>query len=247
MDVLAFHDRGRRISIVLNRKRYKRCDFLFLTKKYKNRPGEQYEQIFWLTRKSINEHRPAFKLISHSAAAAYTVRIDSNERYPWRFTGAETEQASLPVGDYALVRKRKIMAVVERKTMDNMLADFGKMPVLHQQLAELALYRHHALVIENPYTDFLNPKKVHHFTPSFCAKALGELHVLHPRLKVIYCANRKSANEWARNYFAAVWNLADIKQHEEYKKQIKPISDSSKAGRIGGGRSVNGVTTADLL
>ena len=30
VDIVAFNERGRRISVVLNRKRYKRCDFLFL-------------------------------------------------------------------------------------------------------------------------------------------------------------------------------------------------------------------------
>jgi len=60
VDIVAFNERGRRISVVLDRKRYKRCDFLFLKKSYKGRPGESYEQIFWLTQRSIEQHRPAF-------------------------------------------------------------------------------------------------------------------------------------------------------------------------------------------
>jgi len=65
VDIIAFNERGRRISIVLDRKRYKRCDFLFLRKSYKDRPAENYEQIFWLTQRSIEQHRPSFKLVSH--------------------------------------------------------------------------------------------------------------------------------------------------------------------------------------
>lgn len=53
VEIIAFNERGRRVSIVLDRKRYKRCDFLFLKKSYKGRPGENYEQIFWLTQRSI--------------------------------------------------------------------------------------------------------------------------------------------------------------------------------------------------
>ena len=34
----------------------------------------------------------------------------------------------------------RILAVMERKTLDNLLADFGMMPVLHQRLVELAAY-----------------------------------------------------------------------------------------------------------
>ena len=205
--IVAFHERGRRISVVLDRKRYKRCDFLFLTKTYKSRPGQSYEQIFWLTQRSIEQHRPAYKLISRQDNRESVVLIHSNERYPWRFPGTQTGRGSLPAGDYALVDGDRILAVVERKTLDNLLADFGMMPVLHQRMAKLATHDNHALVIEAPYADFLNARKVHHYSPSFCARAIAELYALHPKLRVVFCANRKVANEWARHYFAAVWNL----------------------------------------
>ena len=206
VNIVAFHERGRRLSVVLDRKRYKRCDFLFLAKPYKDRPGESYEQIFWLTQKAITQHRPAYKLVSRSSRIVFTIHIDSNERYPWSFPGMVTKRASLPIGDYALMDGDDIIALVERKTLDNLLADFGVMPVLHQKLAELATYQNNAMVIEVPYADFLNPAKVHHYTAGFCAKAVAELHALHPNLRIIYCANRKVANEWTRHYFAAVWN-----------------------------------------
>jgi len=206
VDIVAFHERGRRLSVVLDRKRYKRCDFLFLDKPYKDRPGESYEQIFWLTQKAITQHRPAYKGVTSSSSTVFTVRIDSNERYPWRFPGIVTERGPLPAGDYALMDGDDIVALVERKTLDNLLADFGTMPVLHQKLAELATYKNNAIVIEAPYADFLNPAKMHYYKAGFCASAIGELHALHPNLRIIYCSNRKVANEWTRHYFAAVWN-----------------------------------------
>jgi len=206
VNVVAFHERGRRLSVVLDRRRYKRCDFLFLNKPYKGRPDESYEQIFWLTQRAMTQHRPACRLVSYSNRTVFTVRIDSTERYPWRFAGIITERAPLPIGDYALMDGDNIVAVVERKTLDNLLADFGTMPVLHQRLAELATQQNHAMVIEAPYADFLNPRKVHHYTAGFCARAIGELYALHPNLRIIFCANRKVANEWSRHYFTAVWN-----------------------------------------
>ena len=210
VDIVAFNERGRRISIVLDRKRYKRCDFLFLKKTYKGRPGESYEQIFWLTQRSIEQHRPAFKHVSPRGDAEMVIQIHSNERYPWRFSGALTKRGTIAAGDYALMEGDKEMAVVERKTLDNLLADFGTMPVLHQRLAELAAHDNHALVIEAPYADFLNPKKVHHYTPGFCVKVIAELYVLHPQLRIVFCANRKVANEWTRNFFKAVWGLNQV-------------------------------------
>lgn len=207
VDIIAFNERGRRISVVLDRKRYKRCDFLFLKKSYKGRPGESYEQIFWLTQRSIEQHRPAFKLVSRQGKTELTVRIHGNEKYPWRFPGALTGRGAISAGDYALMDGDRMLAVVERKTLDNFLADFGTMPVLHQRLAELAAQDNHALVIEASYADFLNPRKVHHYTPGFCAKAIAELYVLHPTLRIVFCANRKVANEWTRQFFTAIWNL----------------------------------------
>ena len=211
VNIVAFNERGRRISVVLDRKRYKRCDFLFLTRPYKSKPGESYEQIFWLTQKSIEQHRPAYKLVSRPDNTESVICIDSNERYPWRFPGAHTERGAISSGDYALMDGGRMLAIVERKTLDNLLADFGVMPVLHQRLAELATHDNHVLVIEAPYADFINPKKVHHYTPGFCAKAIAELYALHPHLRIVFCANRKVANEWTRHFFAAVWNLRQNK------------------------------------
>lgn len=128
-----------------------------------------------------------------------------------RFAGARTERGPLPTGDYALVDGDDIVAVVERKTKDNLLGDFGTMPVLHQRLAELSTYEHHALVVEAPYADFLNPRKVPYYSPTFCARAIAELHALHPRLRIVFCANRKLANEWTRHYFNAMWELRNTR------------------------------------
>ncbi len=212
VDIIAFNERGRRISIVLDRKRYKRCDFLFLKKSYKGRPGESYEQIFWLTQRSIEQHRPAFKLISRQGKTKLIVRVHSNEKYPWRFPGAVIERGVISAGDYALMDGDNMLAIVERKTLDNLLADFGTMPVLHQRLAELEAQDNHALVIEAPYADFLNPRKVHYYNPSFCAKAIAELYALHPHLRMVFCANRKIANEWTRHFFAVIWNLRQVNE-----------------------------------
>jgi len=203
--VLALQRRGVRLSVVLERPRYKRCDFLFLRRAYKGKPSDEYEQIYWQTQRSMVQRRPRVSLVSSRGPRGYTVRVASEERYPWTFPGAAVQRAPLPAGDYALTDGDRTVAIVERKTLDNLIADFGVMPVLHQRLLELSTYEHHALVIEAPYEDFLNPKKVHHYTPAFCARLIASLYAEHPRLRIVFCANRKTANEWTRNYFAALW------------------------------------------
>jgi hypothetical protein len=202
--IVALQRRGVRLSVILDRARYKRCDFLFLMKTYKNRPDVQYEQIYWQTQRSMEQHRPTVVPVALRGRCELDIRIANDERYPWTFPGSKTVRAKLAAGDYALVIRNEIRAVIERKTFDNLLADFGVMPILHQRLLELSTYEHNALVIEAPYEDFLNPAKLHHYSASFCAAAIAELHAAYPRLKVIFCANRKTANRWTSSYFAAI-------------------------------------------
>lgn len=203
--ITAIQARGPRVSLILDRPRYKRCDFLFLVKNYKNRPGKNYEQIYWMTQGGMTQRRSGARLVSTRNRHDFVVRIASDERYPWRFPGTSTERGRLPIGDYALVDGDDLLAVVERKTLQNLLAEFGVMPTLYQRLIELASHEHHAFVVEAPYEDFLDPKKVRPYSASFCAAAIAQLYAAHPRLRVVFCSNRKTANEWTRNYFAAVW------------------------------------------
>jgi len=203
--VIALQRRGMRLSVILDRSRYKRCDFLFLKKTTKGPPSREYEQIYWQTQRSMVQRRPRFALASARGPRGYSVRIASDEKYPWSFPGADVERSRLPTGDYALLDEDAIVAVVERKTLENLLADFGVLPVLHQRLLELAAYEHHAFVVEAPYEDFLNDKKTHHYSAAYCARIIADLYASHPRLRIVFCANRKTANEWTRNYFAALW------------------------------------------
>jgi len=193
---------GKRLSIVLDRPKNRRCEFLFLTKRYKTKDGE-YEQIFWRTEKALRERRPKVKLTTYHRDILNVI-IDKNEKYAWRFSESNIEKAKLPVGDYALKGDDGILAVIERKTYDNLLAEFGRMAAFHQQLAELSAYKHSALVIEANYSDFLNPNKIKFYTPAFAAKAIAELYALHPKLTIVFAGNRKLANEWAYRFFCAI-------------------------------------------
>ncbi len=64
------------------------------------------------------------------------VRIASDERYPWHLAPFVSERGPLPSGDYALVLGGAVVAVVERKTFDGLLAEFGRMDVLRQTRSE---------------------------------------------------------------------------------------------------------------
>ncbi len=194
---------GKRLSVVLDRATNKRCNFLFIKKQYKTKDGE-YEQIFWQTEKGLKQHKPKVKLSTYRRTTPLHIAIAHDERYPWSFGSNKTERKWLPVGDYALLFNEGILAVIERKTFDNMLAEFGRMSIFHNKLSELEAYKYSALVIEANYSDFLNPDKTKYYSPSFSQKAIAEIHAFHPSLTVVFAGNRKMAMQWALSFFHAI-------------------------------------------
>ena len=52
------------------------------------------------------------------------IAIDSGEKYPYRFSGQQsaTTRQWLPCGDYAVEVDGKIAAVVERKTINDLIS-----------------------------------------------------------------------------------------------------------------------------
>ena len=76
---------GKRLAVVLDRPKNKRCDFLFITKEYKTKAGH-YEQIFWRTERGLKERKPRVKLSTYTNREL-TIAVDSGERYAWNFPG----------------------------------------------------------------------------------------------------------------------------------------------------------------
>src|SRR5581483_4110840 len=176
---------------------------LFLTRPYKNGEGE-YEQIFWRTEQAVREHRSRSRPQLYPRASEMEVAIDVAERYPWTFGDANVERRKLACGDYALIHEERAVAMVERKTFENMLGEVAALQVLHGKLGELAAFPHAAFVVEAQYGDFLDPSRIGRWTPSFLSRVLAELAAMHPKLPIVYAGNRKLANQWTAAFFAAV-------------------------------------------
>ncbi len=212
--VLQMSRLGRKLAIVLDRALRKRCEFLFISKPYRDRPGT-YEQVFFRTESGIRAHRSRTRLELQPRQAVLDVVIDSGEKYAWRFPGARVTQRKLPAGDYALLDGERVVAVVERKSFDNLLQDLGAMQALHHALADLTRYDHAALVIEAQYADFLDPRRLEGRWPAaFVAKAIAEVTAMHPSLPVIFAGNRKLANQWAYRFLEACATRRDTPQLE---------------------------------
>lgn len=230
-DVRVAHIRrfGRKLSVVLDRNRQKRCDFLFLRKQYRNQSGD-YEQIFFRTQQSLRQHKSRGRTNLFGDIALEVV-IDANERYPWKFSSAEVRRSSLPVGDYALIHGHQTVAIVERKTFENFLGDVGDLQILHQQFAELAVWPHAAVVIEAQYADFMQPKRTGAWSVAHLGRVLAELSTLHPNLPLIFAGNRKFANQWTQGFFEAV----SRKLAEPATQTIAEVTAVYKPGRLSGG------------
>ncbi|MGC8580590.1 MAG: ERCC4 domain-containing protein [bacterium] len=228
--VVSLNRYGKRLAVVLDRATNKRCDFLFLTKRYKTQEGE-YEQIFWRTQQGLKQRRPKVILTANGNPSLHII-IDINEKYPWNFHGCTVERQSLPAGDYALIDGGRIVSVVERKSFENMLHDFMQMHTIHQKIGEIEAYKHSAIVIEANYSDFLNPKKQTYYPVAFLAKAIAEIYAMHPRVNIVFAGNRKLANEWVLRYFSS------IQSHEQdvpHFKVAEVMAEYGQPKEINGG------------
>lgn len=195
---------GRKLSVTLDRAQRKRCEFLILEKPRKDGSGV-YEQVFFRTEAAVRAHKSSkYAELSARNIDDMQVVIDSGERYAWTFPGANVRKRRLPVGDYALMQDERPHAIIERKTLENLLGDLSQLKGLHQQLAELSAWPHAALVIEAQYADFGNPAKIGQWPAAHLLRVLGELPALFPSVQCIFAGNRKLANVWAQRWFAAV-------------------------------------------
>jgi len=221
---------GRKLSVTLDRGQRKRCEFLKVEKPYHDRPGT-YEQIFFRTEQGVRAHRTSGR-VELLTRSDLDLVIDSAERYPWRFPAARVTRRKLPVGDYALEVEDRIVAVVERKTLENLLTDFAQVKGLHQQLAELGSYPHAALVVEAQYADFGKPVKIRRWPAAHLLRVLGELTALHPTVPLVFAGNRKLANVWTERFFAAVFAATSQPLVDLFREPVRRYEDEPADGGV---------------
>lgn len=196
--------RGAAIDLVLDRGRENRSQFVITNL----RGGRQ--AIFWQTSRTTKQARPA-ATISHARAQGLDeleIVVDSHERYPWKFSEqrATTRVQALPAGDYGVVDGEMVVAVVERKSLQDLVTSLttGK---LKYQMTELASVPRAAVVVEERYSKAL----AHEFVrASVLADGLAELQVAFPTVPIMFCETRKLAQEWAYRFLAAAYVAREV-------------------------------------
>jgi hypothetical protein len=189
--------RGRAIDLVLDRHRDNRSQFVF-TRLKGGREG-----IFWQTARTVGGVRPGLRVPTRRASGTemLTVVKDSRERYGYRFANqqATVDVQPLPAGDYGLAVGGRIVASVERKSLD----DFATSAVdasLSFVMAELAALERAAVVVEGRYADLFTRE---HVQPGFLADLVAQLQVRYSNVPIVFCGSRKLAEEWTFRFLGA--------------------------------------------
>ena len=189
--------RGVAIDLVLDRPRENRSQLVF-TRIQGGREG-----IFWQTPRTTRQARPGIRVPRRLAAglAELTILIDTRERYPYKFAQqqASTERQALPAGDYGIAHDDEIIAVVERKSLHDLVRRVidGQ---LTYALADMASLPRAAVVVEDRYSNLF---KLEYAKPGFVIEMLAALSVRYPTVPIHFCETRPLAEEWTYRFLGA--------------------------------------------
>jgi ERCC4-type nuclease len=161
---------------------------------------------FWQTQKTAKTANPGARVPRRRALAeGFTIVVDTRERYPFRFAGRDvsTERATLPAGDYGVPAEEALLAVVERKTLENLMSSLsdGTLAFQMQRLSELPLA---AIVVEGRYPSVVTAE---HAPGGWLADVLARLQVRYPDVQIVFADSRRFAEEWTFRFLASA--LAD--------------------------------------
>jgi hypothetical protein len=191
--------RGVAIDLVLDRPRENRSQLVF-TRIQGGREG-----IFWQSARTTRQARPGIRVPRRRAAdlAHLTIVVDTRERYPYKFTQqqAGTERQALPAGDYGIRHDGEIIAVVERKS----LADLVRRLIdgqLTYAFADMAALPRAAVVVEDRYSSLF---KLEHTKPGFVTELLAALTVRYPTVPIHFGETRPLAEEWTYRFLGAAF------------------------------------------
>jgi hypothetical protein len=110
--------RGVAIDLVLDRARENRSQFVFT--KARGR-----EVVFWQSARTRKQARPNVAVpTARASGRRLDIVVDTRERYAWKFSvqQATTSKRALPVGDYSVEADGEVVAVVERKSIEDLVS-----------------------------------------------------------------------------------------------------------------------------
>jgi hypothetical protein len=187
--------RGAAIDLVLDRARENRSQFVFAAARGR-------EAIFWQTARTAKQARPVAAVPTARASGQQVrVLVDTRERYAWSFARqqATTERRALAAGDYAVEVDGRIVAAVERKSLDDLVTTW-RGGHLRSMLAALSTLPRAAVAVEARYSAIF---ALQHVRPSVVADGLAEAQVRFPTVPILFCDSRQLAEEWTYRFLGA--------------------------------------------
>ena len=188
--------RGGAIDVVADRRREHRSQLVFTRARGR-------EAVFWQSPRTRKQARPDVRIPTARAAGAapFEVLVDAHERYAYRFAGQQvtTSVRGLRCGDYGVELDGRMVAVVERKSLEDLVASLlsGR---LRFALGELAAVPRAAVVVEERWSRVF---ALQHVRPAVVADGVAELQVRWPTIPIVFCETRSLAEEWTYRFLAA--------------------------------------------
>ena len=193
--------RGGAVDLVLDRARENRSQLVFTTAR-----GRQ--AVFWQSARTRKQAKPNVRTPTARAAgiAGLEIIVDTRERYGYRFAAQQvvTVKRALPCGDYGVNVDGRLTAVVERKSLADLVASLTG-GTLRYALGELSALPRAAVVVEDRYSQIF---KLDRIRPAVVADGLAELQVRWPQVPILFCETRQLAEEFTYRYLAAAHTWA---------------------------------------
>jgi hypothetical protein len=157
--------------------------------------------IFWQTARTARRARPGQRVPSaRTSGDELTITVDSRERYPYKFSGrpVQTSRRALTAGDYTVLDGHRVVAPVERKTLEELVKSLveGKLGFL---LGELAALPAAAVVVEERYSALAAAP---HVTAGWPCELLVRLQIGYPSVPIVFADSRKLAEDYTHRFLA---------------------------------------------
>ena len=218
--------RGAAIDVILDRGRENRSQIVFTTARGR-------DAVFWQSPRTRKQARP--KVTTPTARAAgipsLEILVDTREQYAYRFAHQQvvTTKRALPAGDYGLAVEDRLVAVVERKSLADLVSSLRN-GTLRYALGDLAALPRAAVVVEDRYSQIF---KLDWVRPALVADGLAELQVRWPEVPIVFAETRQLAEEWTYRYLAAAhtWLASDDVGDDIGGTALAPAVDARPSGQ----------------
>lgn len=194
--------RGPAIDLVLDRPKQERSQFVFTQSRGRN-------MIFWQTRTVAMKANPGGRVPQRRAlTAGFTIHVDTREKYAFRFVGRDVaiEHTAVGAGDYGVRSGARWLAVVERKSIEDLMSSLSNGTLVYQlaAMAELPLA---AVVVEGRYPKLFEARFV---KDGWIPDILARLQIRYREIPIVFADSRKFAEEWTYRFLATA--IADLGQ-----------------------------------